>query len=155
MKWILIAAFLLSTAAEGQTVTRLTLEQAIALGRERSRTLKASSARAEGASARADEASSGLLPSVKFDGSYRRLSDVPPFAVSIPFWPTPIVISPTVLNNYTLRGSIQQPIFTGFRLRSNVRAAELLAEAAAFDRKNDEADLVLGITVAYWTLCQT
>ncbi len=155
MKWILIATLLLSTLAEGQTVTRLTLEQAIAIGKERSRTLQASSAKAEGASARADEANSGLLPSVKVDGSYRRLSDVPPFAVRVPGMNVPFVISPTVLNSYALHAGLQQPIFTGFKLASNARAAELLAKAGSLDRINDEADLVLAITVAYWTLHQT
>ena len=155
MKWILIAILLFSALAEGQTVTRLTLEQAIALGKERSRTLRASSAKAEGASARADEANAGLLPSLKVDGSYKRLSEVPPFAVVVPGMTVPYVISPTFQNNYALHAGIQQPIFTGFKLGSNARAAELLAKAASLDRINDEADLVLAITVAYWTLHQT
>ena len=155
MKWILVATLLLSTLAEGQTVTQLTLEQAIAIGKERSRTLRASSAKAEGATARADEANSVLLPSVKVDGSYRRLSEVPPFAVSVPGMSVPFVISPVVLNNYAFHAGFQQPIFTGFKLGSNARAAEMLAKAVSLDRINDEADLVLAITVAYWTLHQT
>lgn len=155
MKWILIMGLLFSALAVGQTVTRLTLEQAIAIGKERSRTLKASAAKSEGASARADEANSGLLPSLRVDGSYRRLSDVPPFAVMVPGVPVPYVISPTFQNSYALHAGIQQPIFTGLKLRSNARAAELLAKAASLDRSNDEADLVLAITSAYWALHQT
>jgi outer membrane protein TolC len=155
MKWILIAALLLSTLAEGQTINRLTLEEALAIGKARSRTLRASAARAEGAQARAEEANASLLPSFRADGSYRRLSDVPPFAVRVPGSPVPFVISPIVLNNYALHAGVQQPIFTGFKLGSNVRAAELLAKAASLDRINDESDLVLAITVAYWTLHQT
>jgi outer membrane protein len=156
MKGILIAVLLFTTLAKGQTVTRLTLDEAIAIGKEHSRTLKASTARAEGASARADEASAGLLPSIKLDGSYRRLSDVPPFAVMVPgLMKVPYVISPTYQNSYALHAGVQQPIFTGFKLASNARAAELLAKAADLDRINDESDLVLAITVAYWTLHQT
>jgi outer membrane protein len=156
MKGILIAVLLFTTLAKGQTFTRLTLDEAIAIGKEHSRTLKASTAKAEGASARADEASAGLLPSIKLDGSYRRLSDVPPFAVQVPgLMKVPYVISPTYQNSYALHAGVQQPIFTGFKLASNTRAAELLAKAADLDRINDESDLVLAITVAYWTLHQT
>ncbi len=147
MKWILIAALFLSTMAQGQSINRLTLEEAIAIGKARSRTLLASGARAEGASARSEEVNAGLLPSFKVDGSYRRLSDVPPFAVRVPGSPVPFVISPIVLNNYALHAGVQQPIFTGFRLGSNARAAGLLAKAASLDRINDESDLVLAITV--------
>ncbi len=155
MKWILIAALLFAELAEGQTVTRLTLDEAIAIGKEHSRTLKASSAKAEGASAKANEAGAVELPSIKVDGGYKRLSDVPPFAVRVPGSPIPFVISPTVLDNYAFHAGVQQPIFTGFKLASNAHAAELLAKAADLDRINDEADLVLAITVAYWTLHQT
>jgi outer membrane protein len=156
MKGILVAVLLFTTLAKGQTITRLTLDEAIAIGKEHSRTLKASTAKAEGASARADEASAGLLPSIKLDGSYRRLSDVPPFAVQVPgLMKVPYVISPTYQNSYALHAGVQQPIFTGFKLASNTRAAELLAKAADLDRINDESDLVLAITVAYWTLHQT
>jgi outer membrane protein TolC len=50
---------------------------------------------------------------------------------------------------------LQQPIFTGFRLRSNARAAEYLATAATYDNRNDASELDLNIISAYWTLYQT
>ncbi len=117
--------------------------------------MKASSAKAEGAAARTTEANASLFPSVKVDGAYRRLSEVPPWAVGLPGMAAPIVIFPFIPNNYTLHAGVQQPLFTGFKLASNLRAAELLAKAASLDRINDESDLVLAITVAYWTLHQT
>ena len=96
-----------------------------------------------------------MLPSLKFEGSYRRLSDVDPFQVKLPIFPEPIVISPTVLNNTNLRLGLQQPLFTGFKLSSNAEAAERLADAARADHASDRADLILNITAAYWTLYQT
>ena len=99
MKWILAATLLLSTLAEAQTVARLTLDSAIAIGKQHSRTLKASAAKAEGASARANEANASLFPSVKVDGSYRRLSEVPPWAVGLPGVGAPIVIFPLPSRN--------------------------------------------------------
>ena len=155
MKWTLVAALLFAAVAEGQTVTRLTLEQAVAIGKVHSRTLKASSARAKGAEERATEANTVFYPSIKVDGGYRRLSDVPEWAIHFPGVAAPFVVFPVIQNNYSVHAGVQQPIFTGFKLGSNAQAAEMFAKAASLDRINDESDLVLAITVAYWTLHQT
>jgi outer membrane protein TolC len=149
-----VAIFLLTIVYAGMGQQKLSLEEAIRVGLSNNKLAQISSARAEGADARAGEARAALLPSVRFEGSYRRLSDVDPFRVQIPGVPTPIVISPVVLDNYTTRVSLQQPIFTGFKLRSNARSAEYLAQAAAAETKNDRADVVLSIISAYWTVYQ-
>lgn len=160
--WTLFLVMMLAVApfAYSQRVNVLTLPDAIAIGREHNRALKISRAKADAASAKASEATTNLLPSLKLSASYQRLSDVPPFAVTIPkTLPPPLggstfSIAPTVLNTYNARVSFQQPIFTGFKLESNSRAAHALAEASEFDWRNDEADLVLTITTAYWMLYQ-
>ncbi|HEY4644569.1 MAG TPA: TolC family protein [Bacteroidota bacterium] len=139
----------------GQVKEPLSIDRALAIGLEQSKVLKASSMNVEVSTAKASEASALLLPSLKLEGGYRRLSDVDPFRVVVPFSPSPITISPVVLDNYTFRLSVQQPLFTGFRLRSSVRAVERLAEAAQFDYRADEADLLLNIKTAYWLLSQT
>ena len=147
-----------SSAAQVQT---LTLADVIRIGHENNRALKISATKVDAASAKASEAMTSLLPSLKLSASYQRLSDVPPFAVTLPSSiPPPIggstfTLAPTVLNNYQARVSLQQPIFTGFKLESNIRAANYLAEASEFENKNDKADLTLAITTAYWTLYQT
>jgi outer membrane protein len=132
----------------------LTVSAAVESALAHNKGLRASSARRDAADARSREARSGLLPSVKFDAGYRRLSDVDPFAVQLPFMPTPVVISPTVLDNYTLHASLAQPLFTGFKLSSNARAAEFLAQAAQSDRQSDDADVTLVVQSAYWMLFQ-
>lgn len=139
----------------GQVKEPLSIDRALAIGLEQSKVLKASSMNVEASTAKASEASALLLPSLKLEGGYRKLSDVDPFRVVIPFSPTPITLSPVVLDNYTFRLSVQQPLFTGFRLRSSARAVERLAEAAQFDYRADEADLLLNIKTAYWLLSQT
>ena len=132
----------------------LTIKEAIAVGLNQSRTLRASSARVEAAEARLGEAQTSRLPVIKGEASYRRLSDVDPFQVQVPIFPQPIVISPTVLDNTALRVSLQQPLFTGFRISSTIRVAELSAQAAMLDHANDSMDLALNIVGAYWTLHQ-
>ncbi len=151
----LVLVVSLATWAFAQQEAGLTIEEAIRTGREQSHLLKASAARAEGAEARAQEAGSALLPAVKVDGAYRRLSSVPSFAVALPFPGfAPIVIAPYIPDTYQLHASIQQPLFTGFRLSNNALAARLQAEAGTLDSRNDEADLVVNIATAYWTVYQ-
>ncbi|MEO8168347.1 MAG: TolC family protein, partial [bacterium] len=139
----------------------LTLADAIKIGEQNSRALKISSAKVDAASAKASEANTYLLPSLKLSASYQRLSDVPPFAVTLPATLPPplggssIQLAPTVLNSYNARVSLLQPIFTGFKLESNSRAADYMEQASQFDNKNDREDLDLAITTAYWTLYQT
>ncbi len=132
----------------------LTIKEAIAVGLNQSRTLRASAARVEAAEARLGEAQTSRLPVIKGEASYRRLSDVDPFQVQVPIFPQPIVISPTILDNTALRVSLQQPLFTGFRISSTIRVAELSAQAAMLDHANDSMDLALNIVGAYWTLHQ-
>ena len=154
MKWLTGVVLVSATCALAQAPRQLTLDEAIAIGMKNSKMLRVSAAKVEAAEARTGEAGTALLPSLKLEGSYKRLSDVDPFAVKVPFYPTPIEISPIVLNNYNLRVSLQQPLFTGFKLRSNARTAEYLSEASASDHRSDQSDLVLNITTAYWTLFQ-
>ena len=149
---IMMLVPLLSFAGEG---TGLSLEDAIAAGLAQSRTLRASSARADAAEARAGEARTARLPVLKGEASYRRLSDVDPFEITLPGSTKPMVISPVVLDNSSMRVSLQQPLFTGFRISSSIETAELSAEAASLDNVNDRTDMVFAITSAYWSLFQT
>jgi outer membrane protein TolC len=141
--------------APAQDNKPLTLQEAIVLGKENNKLLLASGAKVDAATARAGEARAALLPAVRMQAGYTRLSDVDPFRILLPISPTPVEIAPVVLDNFNFRVGVQQPLFTGFRLSSNARAADLLARASVSDRKSDQADLVLTVTSAYWTLYQT
>lgn len=137
----------------------LTIEEAVALGLERHPALQAAAARLEGASARARETAAARLPSFKLSGGYTRLSEVPPFEVSLPFGsllppsvPSRFVVSPSYFNQTSLRASVQQPLFTGFRLKSAVEAARLLGRAAEEDLTGDRSEVAFAVRSAYWNL---
>ncbi len=151
IRWLLLLAVVCPVWAQQP----LALDEAIAIAHRNSKVLQLSSARVNAASAKAREMSTLLLPSIIVTAGYQRLSDVDPFQVTVPFLPQPIVIAPTVLNNYSTRVSLQQPLFTGFTLESNAAAADHLAQASEFEEQNDKADLTLAVTVAYWMLYQT
>ncbi|HTX19571.1 MAG TPA: TolC family protein [Bacteroidota bacterium] len=154
--FIFIAGLVATGQAFAQQKLPLTLDDAIQIGLEKSKGIHASLMRVQYADARSSEASSLLLPSVKFNGTYSRLSDIPPAQVSLyPLFPDPITLSPTVLNNYNLRLTVQQPIFTGFKLQKNADLAEYSADATQKDFEKDRSDLVFNVKSAYWNLSQT
>jgi len=154
MKRIVLCSVLAVSLARGQGIQQLSLEDALRIGRENSKALRIAGLRVDAASAKSGEANTALLPSIKFEGSYKRQSDIGTSAVSVPFLPSPIVISPDITNAYYLRLGLQQPLFTGFKLISNARAAARLAEASEADRRESEADVTLSISTAYWMLYQ-
>jgi len=155
MKGFLSISLVISAVALAQETSTLTIEQAIQIGLQNSKGLQVSGTRRDAAHARAREVGTSLLPSFKLESGYKRLSEVDPFRVQIPGSPSPVTISPVVLDNYTIRLAVQQPVFTGFRLRNTARAVDYLAQAAESDHQSDEADVILNIKNAYWLLYQT
>lgn len=164
---LFIVIFILnSDTINCQLTNALTIEQAISIGLENSKSLHASFMKVRYADAKVREANSLLLPTLKASGSYTRLSDVPPFRATIPtgafgnvqtLGPLPpeersFSISPTVLNNYNFRFTLQQPLFTGFRLQNNSKLAEYTARSTEQDYQKDKAELIYNINFAFWNL---
>lgn len=130
----------------------LTLDDAVNMSLNNSKALHASQMKVSAAEARTGEMSAAQLPQVTFRGGYTRLSEVPSFMFTIPGTSQKVEVSPAVFNNYTLMLSVQQPVFTGFRLESSVRAAEYSAEATKVDFTKDKSEVVLAVKTAYWSL---
>lgn len=133
----------------------LTVSECIRIGLENSRSLHASLMKVRAADARVSEANAARLPSLKLSGTYTRLSEIAPFEVALPFpppAPSTFTISPSILNNYNARLTLQQPLFTGLRLESSADLARHGAQAAQQDYSRDRADLVYNIQAAYWGL---
>jgi outer membrane protein len=148
-------------AIPAQLKLALTIEQAIQTGLENSKTLHTSQFRLQAADAKANEASTLGLPSLKLNGIYSRLSDVPTQAITLPagsfgpgFPPADVAMtfSPTILNNYSLKATVQQPLFTGGKISGAIDAAEYSAKASAHDLQKDKADVIYNIKAAYWNL---
>lgn len=140
--------------ANAQEPLALTVEQAVAIGLERSKSLHASMMKVRYADAKANETSVTRLPSLKFGGSYTRLSEVPPFEIGPfpPVIPNRMMVSPAYFDNYNLRLTLQQPIFTGFKLSKAADIAGYSAEASTGDYRKDKMELTYNIQSAYWGL---
>lgn len=141
-----------STAAEDGRP--LSLDEAVAAGLQSSPGLHASQARVDASAAKTREIAAGRLPSLKFGGGYTRLSEVPPFQVTLPISPLPIVVSQNYFNSYTLRLGLQQPLFTGFRLEAGTDSARFLERSAGLDLEKDRSEFIFAVKSAYWGLAR-
>jgi outer membrane protein len=162
LSWLFLAVVIVSGTLVGQEVKlALSVDKAVELGLENSKSLHSSLMKVEYADARSGEVGTQRLPKISFGGSYTRLSEVPPAELLIPknffgpgFPPNDIssVLSPTVLNNYNMRLSLQQPLFTGWRIQSATNIADYTAQATNEDYNKDRAELVYNVKNAYWNL---
>jgi outer membrane protein TolC len=129
---------------------KLTLDESVQIGLQNSKNLKISKSKLSGSEAKVTETTSYLLPKLTLNAGYTRLSDVPPFEVSLPIFPQPVKIEDIVLNNYSVKLSLQQPLFTGFRLLSLRSAAEKTKEAFTADYDRDANEEAYNIINAFW-----
>ncbi len=144
---MLTLLFMISIFAQSQ---KITLKESLEIGLKNSKELKISNSKLVSADAQVSAANSQLLPQVSFAASYMRLSNIPPFEVSLPIFAKPIQISPVILDNYNLKLSLQQPLFTGFRLLSLRSAAKSNYEAVNSDYQNDLNETAFKIENAFW-----
>jgi len=149
----LIVLLLLAPAVRAQRKP-LSLDEAIAAAHEASPALHASRMKAEASAARSREVAASRLPSLRLGAGYTRLSEVPPFEVTLPISPTPIVVSQNYFNNWNLRLAVQQPVFTGFRLEAGAESARMLERSAGFDLAKDRSELAFAVKSAYWGLAR-
>ena len=160
--WML-AAVVIAAPAGGQArpadttapAYAITPEEAVSLGLERHPAVRAAGADADLARAALDEARSGRLPTIRSQATYTRLTDnIPEVEFSFPGVDTTFTILPVELDRYHTEISIEQPLFTGFRIQNQIRTTRRRVDAAAAAEAQEAADLALEIRTAYWQLFQ-
>ena len=159
---IAILLTIVSTPAfgdDGSGKRTLTLDECVELGLKSSKKLHAAAMKVDASAARVKEISADRLPVLKLQAGYTRLSETPPFEVQLPFpdipglsLPKSFVISPNIYDNYSLRLNLQQPLFTGFRLRAGGEAARWNLKGAEQDRDAERSEFVFAVRTAYWNL---
>jgi len=132
----------------------MSLENCLQVGLERNKVLDAARAKTEGSLAASKLSRSAMLPSLKVSASYSRLSDVPAFSITIPsFLSTQtMTISEPVLDNYSIKWTLQQPLFTGGRLIANNKTSKNNFLADSSDYNQQYSDAGLNIRILYWKL---
>jgi len=152
MKKVLLIIFIFISALQCFSQQKLTLQQSLGLAFKNSKEIKISNSKVIGSSAKVDEMQSQYLPSLKLTANYTRLSDVPAFEVNLPFLTHSVTIADVILDNYTVKLSLQQPIFTGFRLSSLKDAAEYYNEATAEDVNRTKNEVAYSVYSSYLNL---
>ena len=147
---VVLTLFQAPLPASGQEVRPLTEEESVRLGLERSAGLRAVQADADAAHAVHDEARGALLPTLRASATYTRLSDnVPDAEFMLPGSQTTVTLLPTERNRYHTELTLEQPIFSGFRLRNEVRATAHEAAASDLVAEQERADVAFEIRRAY------
>lgn len=146
--WVL--CWSLATLAQAQPVA-LTLTEALKRGFQTHPDLAAAEAALEAARARFKQAQSAFQPRVQFSSTYHRLSEITPFAITLPLpGAEPIEITPNIPNQYQLQLTLEQPLFQGGRLRAQTQAAAFGAAEAQAQRQARREALAYRIAAAYW-----
>jgi outer membrane protein len=149
--WIFVLCGLITINGLAQDVKKLSIGESVQIGLENSHSLHSSKEKVKNAQSRLSELKTNLLPSLKFSGIYTRLSPIAPFILSVPTLGT-FDLTSNIVNNYSAKLTLQQPLFTGFKLLSSVDMADYNAQAQKQDYTKDEHDLIYNIKNAYWIL---
>ncbi len=96
-------------------------------------------------------AQSGLLPALSVNASYTHYSDIEPFSIQIPLpgW-QPFELMPNIPNQYGMRLTLSQPLFTGFRLISSIKRADYAYQAMDAQSLLMEKELIYQIRKSWW-----
>jgi outer membrane protein len=150
---ILVLLLIFPLALQAQQTQVLTLEQALKLGLEYSKTLKLSRGRLATSEARSKQTKAAMIPVVSLNSSYTRLSNnITPFTVAFPGSTESIALNPQILNQYNNSLSVNQSLFSGFRLKHAEESAKYLEQASQLDYEKDKSEVVLNIANAYYNL---
>ncbi|MGD8782427.1 MAG: TolC family protein [Ignavibacteria bacterium] len=145
---LLIIIIILSTA--NAQIKNITLKESLEIGLKNSKELKISKSKVKSAKSSIREVGSQMLPKISFGANYSRLSEVDPFEITVPFYSEPIRIQESILNNYSLSLSLQQPLFTGFRLTSLKQASENFYESIKVDDLQKANEVAYDVHKAFW-----
>lgn len=147
----LISFFLTSVLFAQQPAQQLRLADCISQALGKNPAIQISQAKVQSAEARSSEALTSLLPQLKFTGRAAELSPIDPFGIKIgPPVNLSMILFPSITENYSMKLSLQQPLFTGFKLKKNLEMAELNANATREELTKEQSDLVLDVIIAYW-----
>lgn len=152
--YILLSAILLTVISLAQTRVEMSLEDCIKYGLENNKNIKIASEKVKASRLKRDEVNTTGLPSLALQAGYTRLSEVDPFTISIPFGPTTqsFTVSPSILNNYSAKLTLTQPLFTGFKIDLNKDLSDQSIQAGLYDLEAEKSKLRYNIANAYWSL---
>ena len=154
---ILLTTLLLILTAFAQEKVKLTLEQSIEIALKKNHSLKIQKEKLEAARAKVGEARSNFLPKVSANATYTRL-DVAPyisFKKMNKFMPPGPISFPDKITMgdddiYGAVLSVQQPIFTGFKVLNGYKIASYGVKAEKNNYQKTRAELIFDVEKSYY-----
>lgn len=132
----------------------LLLEEAIKIGLSNNNNLRASAWEIKAKKAMLAAVKTEWSPSVKLHANYTRLSKISPSELTVPIVGS-VTISQNPSNYWDFGASVQQPVFTGLRLHSDIDIAEQAANISTKEYIVNKRDLICGIKKVYWEFFKT
>lgn len=150
MKKIVLIIFITLTIVNAQSEI-LTIEQSLKIGLNNSKEIQIANSDTIIANAQVTSAWSNLLPKVTLGANLNHLQKMP-IQLNLPILPK---TSDNELGVFYGNVSIEQPLFTGFRLLSLKNAAELNNKSISIDNSNARNKKALEIYKAFWNYEKT
>ncbi len=156
-KFMLISWVLFGAGVSAQSIQH-TVSECIRIALTNNPSLRMAESDVQFARENVKQARASEFISFDFSGSYRRQSTVPEMqfpAISLPFGTQPVSLFPGgkiklgVLDSYDFRINASQPIFAGFRLSNQRRAAEAGVDGIVQEMRQKRSELVYKVQVAY------
>ena len=138
------------TVSFAQNKKAYSLYDIIKIGLEKNFQIQLSQLTKELQNKKLDEAKYVLLPNLKFNFIYTQLSEIIPFRISIPN--QQIEISPYIQHNYYTKISLQQPIFTGFKISNSIATEKKNLEIADENFEKEKSELIYKIKLNYFSI---
>ncbi|NOY76340.1 MAG: TolC family protein [Calditrichaeota bacterium] len=173
MRHLVLKSFFIGLAVTGLTVSgwaqnkiHLNLKTSLEIAFQKNSQLKIARAKLDQAEAKLGQARTGFFPKLTGQSNYTRL-DYAPFIPLKSFgsiFPgggmfggatsgsTPKKITIGRAENYGISISLQQPIFTGFKITNGYSIAKHNKKAAEQNYKKAKEDLIFSVEQAYWNL---
>lgn len=129
-----------------------TLEESVIEALANNWTLKAMEERPDQAAYVKRQARAELLPKLSTSYGYTRLSEEPISRSSTPLW-TGFPLAPR--DNYQWKGTVTQPLFTGFSLISSFQLAKLGVDQSKMEVELERLALALRVKEAYFGILES
>jgi len=131
---------------------KLTLTEAFQKALMNNEEIQTESLKVGNAELTSNNAFNNRLPSVKVSGRYSRVSEVDPFKIQLNPSMTPIEIVSPIENQYAMKATLTQSLFTGFKLENANEAMNNLYESSKKELETKKNDVVLKVAQAYFNV---
>jgi len=128
----------------------LGIEDCVELALAASGQAASAAAKAGAAASRLGYARSQYVPSLAFSGSYSHSSEIEAGTISV--GPQTITLPESKRDAWLFRLTLQQPVFTGFRIEGGVAQARYALEAARAEERRASAAARTSAEKAWWAL---